>query len=67
MDQLSEENRRTSDLALIEDLEEAYSLLARKTLKSMVYAHENYKFRYILKVGLFIVLYNLLGWLRLIC
>ncbi|VDO60644.1 unnamed protein product [Heligmosomoides polygyrus] len=47
---LEEEQQLHGDLALIESLEEAYSNLALKTLRTMEYAFQNFRFQYILKV-----------------
>ncbi|WKX95830.1 hypothetical protein Q1695_012350 [Nippostrongylus brasiliensis] len=47
---LEEENKLHGDIALVDDLEEAYSNLALKTLKTMEYAYQNFRFQYILKV-----------------
>ncbi|EYB85970.1 hypothetical protein Y032_0287g1439 [Ancylostoma ceylanicum] len=47
---LEEEQQVHGDLALIDNLEEAYTNLALKTLRSMEYAYQNFKFHYVLKV-----------------
>ncbi|KAJ1374287.1 hypothetical protein KIN20_036944 [Parelaphostrongylus tenuis] len=47
---LEEENQIHGDIALIENFEEAYSNLALKTLRTMEYAYQNFRFKYILKV-----------------
>ncbi|KJH51423.1 ubiquitin--protein ligase [Dictyocaulus viviparus] len=47
---LEEENKIHGDIALMENLEEAYNNLAHKTLKTMEYAYQNFRFQYILKV-----------------
>ncbi|KAK6035147.1 N-acetyllactosaminide 3-alpha-galactosyltransferase, partial [Cooperia oncophora] len=48
--QLEEEQKAHGDLAVIENLEETYSNLALKTLRTMEYAYQNFRFQYILKV-----------------
>ncbi|KAK5980442.1 Hexosyltransferase [Trichostrongylus colubriformis] len=48
--QLEEEEKTHGDIALIENLEETYSNLALKTLRTMEYAYQNFRFQYILKV-----------------
>ncbi|CAJ0932123.1 unnamed protein product, partial [Mesorhabditis belari] len=47
---LADEQEKHSDLALIENLQESYDQLARKTLQVMEYAYQSYKFSYLLKV-----------------
>ncbi|CAJ0587152.1 unnamed protein product, partial [Mesorhabditis spiculigera] len=47
---LSEEQLNHGDLALIGNLYEDYVNLAKKTLQTMEYAFQNYKFSYLLKV-----------------
>ncbi|KAK6028634.1 N-acetyllactosaminide 3-alpha-galactosyltransferase, partial [Ostertagia ostertagi] len=48
--QLEEEQKTYGDVAIIENLEETYSNLALKTLRTMEYAYQNFRFQYILKV-----------------
>ncbi|ETN73916.1 hypothetical protein RB195_016755 [Necator americanus] len=47
---IEEEQRTHRDLVLLENLEESYGKLALKTLRSMEYAYQNFRFQYVLKV-----------------
>ncbi|CAI2347048.1 unnamed protein product [Caenorhabditis sp. 36 PRJEB53466] len=49
-EKLDKEMGEFGDLAFLERHEEGYDRLARKTLATMQYAHENFKFQYLLKV-----------------
>ncbi|PAV84707.1 hypothetical protein WR25_02256 [Diploscapter pachys] len=50
LDTLNSEQKEFGDLALLTTLEESYSGLARKTLSSIQFAHENFDAQYLLKV-----------------
>lgn len=50
LDTLNSEQKEFGDLALLTNLEESYSGLARKTLSSIQFAHENFDAQYLLKV-----------------
>uniref|UniRef100_A0A1I7X9A1 UBIQUITIN_CONJUGAT_2 domain-containing protein n=1 Tax=Heterorhabditis bacteriophora TaxID=37862 RepID=A0A1I7X9A1_HETBA len=47
---IDEEEQIHRDLAILDSLEENYANLAKKTLNTMEYAYQNYKFQYLLKL-----------------